>query len=311
MNLKSIKPHIGYDQYSNILEANLVNYWSWEFLQIGGWTEISIDEQNHEGDNFSRLRSVSDPAYDDGQVWESARKDWVWESGVEYTNYTGGIHNPLPVDNLQVNGTGISGGFIINYPDGRIVFDTAIPTTSVVKVQHSFRDVQVISANSNLWKQIQQDTHAFNDQFLSVGSGDWDILSKNRVQLPLVVVEVDAVGRSAGFELGNHAKDVERDVLFFILAENKPQRNNLMDIIANQSDEYIWLFDTNQVAASGEFPLDYNGSKVKNSTYPTLISETGYRWRKTRMEDAQIINVGEVNNAVYQAVVKTTFSSVL
>ncbi len=308
---KSIKKHYGYDQYSNILEANLVNYYSWNFLEIGAWAEVSVDEEDYFEDDISRLRLVSDPSYTDGQVWEAMRKDWIWESGVNYIDTSGSGRSPLPVSNLEINGIATTGNYYINYPEGRVVFDGAVDTDSIVKIQYSYRSVQVISANSPLWKQIQKETEVYGGQFLTQGSGDWDIMSSNRIQLPLIAIEVDAMGDSNGYELGNSAIEAHRDVVFHILAEDKSSRNNIMDIVANQCDADIWLYDTAAVALNNAYSLDFEGNKVKNITYPDLVSETGYRWKTARMEDAQIINVGQIHTNLYEAVVKTTFTSVL
>ena len=83
LNRKFVKvDHVGENLLVNQMESTLKTYLDWGLLSIGGWTNIESPTSGAFGGNFATLRAVSDPAYTDGQVWESARKDWVWETGM-------------------------------------------------------------------------------------------------------------------------------------------------------------------------------------------------------------------------------------
>lgn len=310
-DFKCVSPHIGNDQFSNILEASVITYYSWNFLKIGGWTEVSIPESGRYGGDYSQLRPIRDPNYTNGKVWESARKDWVWESGVDYTDNDGTNRNPVRATGLQVNGSGVGSGYYVNYPDGRVIFNTAIATNSTVKMEYCFRDVHVISANSPWWQEIQQNSYRVDDPNYSESSVSWAILASNRVQLPVIIVECDPRGTSEGWELGSHSLNVSRDVMFTVIAENRGQRNNLIDIIANQSNRSIWLYDTNSVARTTGYPLNYRGEYIKNNTYPILTSSTGYRYKEARMTHATISDAQEITPNLHLGVVRTTFETIL
>ena len=92
--------NVGNTLLNSELESNLKSYLDWGLLGIGGWFNVEIPTSGAWGGTFDQLRLVDDPSYSAGQIWESARKDWVWETGVPYT---GG--SPIQITGVSVNGT--------------------------------------------------------------------------------------------------------------------------------------------------------------------------------------------------------------
>ena len=92
--LNKFVSQIGETLLMSQIESNFKTYLDWGLLGIGGFSNVSIPTSGAYGGTFDRLRLVDDPSYTLGQVWEGPRKDWVWESGVEYstqpTELTGG-----------------------------------------------------------------------------------------------------------------------------------------------------------------------------------------------------------------------------
>ena len=76
---------VGNTLLNSQLESNLKSFLDWGMLGIGGWFNVNIPTSGAWGGTFDQLRLVDDPSYGEGQVWESARKDWVWENEVPYT----------------------------------------------------------------------------------------------------------------------------------------------------------------------------------------------------------------------------------
>jgi len=312
LGLKGGQRHIADDGLANSLEINLKMFYDWAFLsQLGGWTEVAVPTSGIYSADFSRLRPVSDPNYTNGQVWETPRKDLVWESGVDYTNKTGGTDNPLPVGNPVINGTPVSTGYYVDYQNGQVIFTNAISTSSTVKLQHSFRTVQIYRADdAPWWRIIQQNSYRpDSNQYLQLGSGNWSIFGQHRIQLPAVVIEVVPRGTAEGVELGSDSLNHKRDVLFNILAETAWQRNNLMDIFNAQTERGIHLFNTND--AVSEWPFDYRGSLTGTKTYPYFVSETGYRWRVCDMRESYISDVLQVHSNLFMATVRTTMETII
>jgi hypothetical protein len=309
--------HYGNDHLSDILEANLKVYYDWALLGIGGWTDVNIPQSGAYGGDFSELRLVDDPSYTAGQVWEGVRKDWVWETGVDYIDATGGgPWNPTPVGTPEVNGVPTAASYHVNYKLGRIVFDSPISTSSTVKVDHSFRDAQVYRADDAPWfRELQfQSFRVDSDHFGQTGSGDWSIGAQHRVQLPTIILEMVPRGRSSPFALGDGSLMMEQDVMFHVLAESRTDRNRLKDIIQNQSDKSIYLFNTNTMAASGDYPLDYRGELVGSMMYPTMVEhpdDGGHQWRKCDMMDATVSEVESIHPNLYEAVIRTRMEIVL
>lgn len=308
LTLKGVEQNIGYDNITNMLEFNLKAYYDWNFLsQLGAWSEVSISTSGIYGGDFATLNLVYDPMYTDGQVWQSTRKDWVWETGVNYADITGGIQNPLPVGTPTINGVAATGSYYINYPDGRIIFNNAISTSSAVKVQYSYRTIQTYLAdNAPWWRELQY--NSLRPDLFSI-SGHYGILGPNRVQLPAVVIEAQPRGETnKGWQLGSEAQISSRNVDFHIISENRYDRNNLMDIINLQSDKSIVLFNSNTLAIGG-YPLDYRGMLTGTKQYPDFIED--HRFRTCRMADSKIREARSVHPSLYIATVSTVMEVIV
>jgi hypothetical protein len=299
---------IGKDGISNKILSNLKMYYDWGLLNVGGWSEVDIPTIQGYGGDLSRLRAVSDPAYLDGQIWEAPRKDFVWEE-IDYIDMTGGIHNPQPVGIPEINGSPATVSYDINYPLGRIVFDDPIPTDSEVRLSYSYRSVQVYLADNLPWRrEVQQNSYRIdNTQFHQIGSGEWSIFGQERIQLPAIFIKMRG-GNSNGVSLGSSTQYINRDIEFHILSENDYDRNNLFDIVSNQNDRKIPMFDTNRVVENNDFPLNYKGELIKTNGYAEFVSSTGYFWGICYMRNAKMIGLNHMNPSVSTAVVSTTMS---
>ena len=313
LKLQSVQKHIGADNLANMLECNLKMYYDWAMLCIGGWSDVPLSTINIASADLSSLRSVDDPNYFAGQVWEAPRKDFVWETNIDYVNVTGGVINPLVIGVPTVNSTPTSQSYTINYLDGKVIFDNPESVNDLVNLAYAYRYVQIYRADeASWWKELQFNSHRINDtQFHQLSSGTWSMFGQYRVQLPAVIIESVPRGTSKGYELGSSSKEASRDVLFHIYAENGSDRNNLMDIFNLQTERQIPLFNSNDVIDAGAWPLDWGGSLVNSIGFPEFVSATGYQWRNCLMKDSTISNVGKIHPNLYNAVVRTTMSVIV
>ena len=292
----------------NELETNLKHWYDWAFLGIGAWTNVTTAQTGIYGGEEGVFRSVTDQSYTDGQVWESFRKDWVWETGVEYDDDGA---NPEPTD-VAIYVGGIlqtTGSYHLNYPLGRVIFNNPISTTSTVTADYSYRNVQVYKADDAVWwQELQFASHRADDDFFTRDDnlGDWSVGGQHRIQMPCIVVEAVPRRISKGYELGNAAMTMLQDVVFHVLAENRHDRNNLVDICSFQSDKSIWLWDSNLIADSGAFPLDYRGMRTGSNMYTDLIAEDAYRWKKCTFQNATITEVAPIHPNLHEGTVRTT-----
>ncbi len=274
------------------LETNLVAFFRYGCLEIGGFYNVIRGDTSASGSygaNLARLRPVSDPNFVNGQVWEGFRQDWVWESGLDYHT------QPIQVSGVWVNGTFQlnSGQMYVNYPLGRVIFNTPIATTSIVEASYSYNAVNFTTAAVPWFRQLMFESfRPDRPDFLTMTSGNWYILGKNRVQLPAVVVEAVPSRRFVGYELGG-GHWVSQDVFFHIYAETPWDCQNLIDLTTFQHDKTIFFFDINRVSASGAWPLTVNGSIADGArTYPQLVADNNaFRWKRVRFDSANLMGV--------------------
>lgn len=305
--------HFGEDLFLNELETNMKVWLDSSYMHIGAWFDINTPSTSGAyGGDFSSLRSVEDPNYTNGQVWQGIRKDWVWETGINYTGEAGTVYDPVQVSGVTVGGSSIgSGDYTVNYPLGRIIFDTAQSTTAAVKANYSFRNVQTYRADdAPWWTQLQYKTFRPDDIHFTqteLGRGDWSIGSHHRIQLPAIILEAVPRGESHGYELGNTSLLLEQDVLYHVVAEDRYTRNKLIDQLRAQEDRTIWLFSSYDVAASGDYPLDHRGEKVNNNMYEDFVNEgNGHRWKKCSFTNATISEVESLNPRLHEGTVRIT-----
>jgi len=306
--------YIGEHQLSNQLEYNLKAYVDYMLLGMGGWQNIERPTSGAYGGDFSILRLVNDPSYTEGTVWETARKDWVYETGV--VSYP--TSAPISISGIYINGTlyqtgDATYGHHYNYPLGRVVFDSPVSISSVVTLNYSFRDVQVYLAdNAPWWDEIQYDSYRVDDDTYSVSnSGAWAVLSNHRVQLPAIVIEILPNRNMKPYQLGDTSQILKQSVAFHILAESRWWRNQLMDIVSLHKDNQIWLLDYNTMANSGSYPLDYRGMKINNNTYDSLVNTSQYRYALCRVADTDIQESLSPNPRLYTAMVRGDFEIVI
>lgn len=299
---------ISEDLLLNILESNFKMFFDWSFLQIGAWFDSTIPNSGTIYGNTNppaKLLLCDDPSYTLGQVWQGIRKDWVWESGVVYSG-----NSPTQISGVYVNNSFIpytSNTFSIDYPEGRIVFNSAKSKTSNVFVNHSYRYIQTYRASDSPWFNFIQYpslNNAEND-IKQLSNGEWSIAGNHRIQLPAIIIESVPRSRSRPYELGNTSLWLEQDIAFYILAESKNDRNKILDIIRLQQNLTLELYDTNALARNDQYPLNYNGDKKNNALmYPEIAQQ--YSWRKCYIKEISLFELETLTPSLYQGMARAT-----
>lgn len=297
--------NISQDFLLNIVESNFKIFFDWAFLNIGSWFDVEISNSTLFGTNkHSRLLLAEDPSYAEGSVWQGIRKDWVWESGVVFNEAA-----PVPISGVFVNNVfqPLNSGYSINYPLGRVIFDDPVSANASVDLNYAYKHIQVYRSCDSPWLNIlQYASYETNNQDISrTDDGDWSIGGHHRIQMPAIVIESLSRSRSRPHEIGNNNLVIEQDIAFHILAENKNERNKLLDILRLQQDSVIYLFDTNQIAQNDEFPLDHNGS-LKNTPlmYPNIVAK--YPWRKCWIKNVNLFDIESSHSFLYRGLVRAT-----
>ena len=298
---------------NNDIQDGLIEYFDWALLDIGNYFNSTIGEQSPDGQDYSKLRLSSNDQYNLGQVWEGFRKNWVWQSGIDYSpsplvgtnNTKPGVSGVYVDDNFYPNTTTGEFAHTIDHFNGRVIFDTAIPTGSKVQVEHSYKWVNVVYANSVPWlREIQTDTSQPTSSFFDKDKGSWNIPPESRLQLPAIAIEVVASRRFKPYQLGG-GQWVYTDVIFHCIAEDEITRNKLVDIISMQSDKNIPLFNSNKINTEGDYPLDYMGVPVSGALrYPDLVEK--YSGGDLRLTNAIVQDMVTVDSDIFGGTVRFT-----
>lgn len=304
---------LGESTVTNDVKENLVALLDYGLLEKSGYINISYPTTGIYGGTDSRLRSVSDPRYTDGQVWQAARTNWVWESGVGALTST---NNTYP----GVSGVYISSTFYptsttgtyahhINHSLGRVVFNSPISTSSVVNCSYSHKYVHVSIVDGLPWfKQLHKNSERSDNSNFIANSGEWGVLADNRVQLPAIGVELVNNRKVSPFAIGG-GKRIHTDLLLHCVAEDSYTRDNMIDIVSSQKENVFDSFDLDQISTANSFPMDENNTPVSGAMrYPDLIDN--FLRGPLRLKNSTVQGMQLINTNFYAGIVRLTAETV-
>lgn len=311
--------NIGQHLLMSQIENNIKSFLDWGFLNIGSFINVSRPNQNIYSNPLALLKPTNDPNYNNGQVWQTMRKDWVWEDNITYSkciepDIVITPATPCPIDLIEatpcpesyiqsISPNLISGIYIndtfyplnttgaysykVDYINSRIVFNTAISLSSKVEMEYSYRWLQIYNYdNAQWWRQLQYQTDANSEHFNQLNKGDFSILSNNRVQLPAIIIETVSRGLSKPWQLGDKSLVMKQELLLHIVSETMADRNKIIDILRLQQDKIIRMYDTNLVIKYGVQPFLIDGTLNPNRLkYDQLLQCKGYYWNSARLID--------------------------
>lgn len=287
----------------NVLLDNMISFYDWGFLDKGGFNNINIPSSGMYGGDKHLLKPASDPNYSTNQAWQSYRKNWAWESGVSTTT------QPVQISGIYVNnvfkpityssGAGhyVGSGYRIDYPNGRVIFDTPISATSTVALNYSYKWISVDKAEGvPFFRQVQQNSFKLDSNFLT-SSGDWIQVGQTRIQLPAVLIEAVPKRIMKPYQLGG-GQWAYSDFVFYVLGDRDAIVSDILDAISYQNDRVIQLFDSNTISKSGAYPIDIVGNLVdKKYTYPYLLNN--YPYETCRIHNTIINDITEISYSFY------------
>ncbi len=301
---------------NNELQDNVIEFLEWSLLEKGNYFNVTLNELSQDGEDYSRLKLSSNNNYSAGKAWEAFRSNWVWQSGVSYI--------PKPIVGTNNTYPGISGVYVndafysssssgtyahkVDYYNGRVVFDNPIPTGSKVQAEYSYRYINVYYANSLPWiAEVQYSSLDMPDNFVEQKSV-FDIHTESRVQLPAIAVELVPKRTMRGYQLGG-GQFVDTDLLFHCFAEDEFTRNKLVDIISLQNDKTIRMFNSNNIASSGSFPLNYIGTPASGALqYPELLDK--FPRNSLRLHNSVVQGMKIIRSNFYAGIVRMTAQSI-
>lgn len=301
--------HVGKLGPTEIIRDNLIDFFDWGLTDNGGYFNINIPKSGAYGGDYHRLRPVIDTRYTNGQVWEGFRKNWVWESGLSTATA------PIRVSGVNVNGafkpsSGVAYPHHVDYPLGRIVFDTAIPNSSVVTAEYSTKFAQVFNLNDVPGlRQVQYGSFKIDDGTFFSTSGNWTLPSQNRVQMPAVGIAIGGVESYRPLQIGGGQWKINT-VFAYIFSEDESIGLRLADYISQQKEKVINLYDENLMNTNNRISINSNGSIATGAkTYYELVqpsSDGGYAYKTLYFKDSEVLAAQWINANLYYSVVKFT-----
>lgn len=292
---------IGQHNIISSIEDNLKSFLDWGFLNIGGFIDINIPENGSTGPAFAKV--MNDPSNNTNTVWETERKDWVYESGVVHKD-----RSPINISGIYLNNTFLQGPsgsgaytYSLNYPLGRITFNNPVSPSSKVCLNYSYKYVQVYKANESIWwKELQNNTYYKNNP-------DYNISSNHRIQLPAIIVETIARTVLTPYELGTAENVVKQDVLLHVFTENPVQRNSIMDILLLQKDKTLYLNNITKMIKNNVNNLDYKGQPNNNRlNYDQLQNNSAYFLKKCYINNCYTSEMNAFSSSLYNAIIRWT-----
>lgn len=237
------------------LEDNIRSFLDWSFLNIGAFTNIHrVQTESMSGGNMYTLR----PSDTSNKIWETPRKEWVWEDNICYNNYA-----PINISGIYINNNfypGPSGegnySYKLNYKLGSVIFNQSLQSTDIVELSYSFKNVQIYKSNECSWfHELQQ--YSYDPTKYTHAS---DLLSNQRVQMPCIILEFLPRTILKPYEIGSNKNIIYQDIMMHILTENYIERSTIIDILLNQKDRPLKLYDLNKVVKNKKYIFNYDGT---------------------------------------------------
>lgn len=253
----------------SLVKQNIELYLNDLFLRNGLYTNVASGEIDFYGNDISVLVSSSDESFVDNTVFQSAFKNWVWE--LEIPSAGSGIAPPTAISGVAVDGvfyptaTGAPGfnaafGHSIDYPNGRVIFNSPIAAGSTVQASFSYKEVLVDWANSldNENRPVLIET-SFKDNPQQTGVDIYP--SRDSRTLPAVFI--DFISRSSdGYELGDKSLIANLFGVFHIWSRDDFYQDIIEDILGEAQRDVILGINFNTAPQ----PLDEFGDK--NPAFP-------------------------------------------
>jgi hypothetical protein len=292
---------------NNEIQDNIVEFLDWGLLEKGNYFNVSLGEMSSNNVDLSRLNLSNSDHYPSGKAWESLHKNWVWQSGIN--------HNPQPITTNNLNIPGISGIYVnntfypsstsgtyahkVDYFNGRIIFDSPIPTGSKVQAEYSYKYINIVYANAVPWLRELENVSQLENK-----NPQYSLPNEMTIQLPAIAVEIAPRRTMKGFQLGG-GQYVNTDILLHCIAEDDITRNTLIDIISYQNDRSITMFNTESIASDNGFPINIYGHPRSGAlTYPQIVSK--YQGYHMFLKNLNVQDVITINSNLYVGVIRLT-----
>lgn len=283
------------------VEENLKAYLDYGFLRIGGFVNVSGNNTIY-GINNAKAALSENNAYQPGKVWETYRKDWVYETGIIFRNTEPTQISGVSVNNIFLPSPTGSGNYSysLDYPNGQIIFKNPIPTGSKVSLNYSYRKCQIYkSSTCNWWGSFKNSIYS-------------DLPNEHILQTPTIIIEPIDRSELIPYQLGDRSFYVDQDFSLYIFSDSAIERNNIVDIIRQQKEKILLMYDINKVIKDGVYPLTYSGQINDNGqNYLTILSNPSYCYRKLFIKDVNLMGMETYSKKLFWCMLRLTTQTIL
>jgi len=250
-----------------------------ELLRDGNYDVITSGTQFYDGSDMSLLVPDTDPevlaevGVVPGQIWQSAFKNWVYENPPAL--------NPSVVlrnwpTAFRASGVYIDGAFrleddpvyphSIDYLNGRVIFDSALPTTQTVHGEFTAKNVHILNLrefNNQLQNGVLEQQYSSNP--LTAGQLVYPSGLTGRRTSPLPIIFIEDMGRTyaGAYQLGDRSLITRDEMVCEIWTLDEGMRDNLIDLVSFQHMKNIPIINYNIA------PLPLSG--IKNELSPGYV----------------------------------------
>jgi len=285
----------GYELTDQI-QLNLMFWIEWGLLNNGAYNFYLSGQDSFFANNESILHPVIDERFPDRTVFDGVGREWVWESGVIPFS---GNDAPFRVSGVYVNGNFVSmsdtGPYRhhVDYQRGRIIFDESIPSSDEISAEYTSKAVHIGLADDSDFNLLMLDTvKEFLTDTVPSGTPSKDF----QVWLPSIFVELES-GESTGLQLGG-GQIKTRIVKFHIFADNKNDRNLLMDWLDYSNRSVFYMADLNKI----QFPFNEYGDIIPGTTNWVDLTNN-YPWKKLRCIGGRCKKINSLNTKLFRGLV--------
>lgn len=276
-----------------LIKANLKLFLEDLFLRSGFYTNVASGQTDFYGRDLSRMMPA-DVVYPEpdfvssfpNKVWQSAFKNWTHEDGIPSAE--SGVLPPMVSSGVVVNGTFYpqattvgTYAHAIDFPNGRVIFDTPLAGTPTVQGNFSYKTILVDSANSfeNERNPLLIET-AYKDNPRATGVDIYPGVDSRT--LPAVFIDFQRRDNAA-YELGNRNPIKDFFGVFHIWTRNEFMHDLIEDVISDEFRQVLLGIDFN----TAPDPLLAGGAKNPSFTgYSTLANRWGpHFWRRIYLEN--------------------------
>lgn len=275
---------------SEIVEANVISFLDWGFIDKGGFINVDVPKQGAYSSDLSVLDRYTDPR--DKSVYFRGNEGWIYQSYV--SNQVQPYYQPLIyVDGVQATSS------VINYKDGTVTITPTPATTSVVQAKYSYKFATVGSSRKILNKKTLGYKNKRGDKRETTDG----ILPEILVPMPFLSVEVPPISSSRPFgldRLGPRIYTINAQIA--VISETPSETARISDIICNQQGTNFKTFNPKSIVQSNDFPLNFNGTLNSGKTHDQLAQT--YPWYDVYFEEVNSYNGNYISQDIFQSFIK-------